>query len=1076
MTSSSSYIVRSGEQVFPPPYDAAGVQLYSFGVRIDRATLQREVCDRCLNAPLGGGDRFVPAADHAMFVFNSIDKLSSRAPGFEQRGWFAEQEAAVWTVIADRVREQLFWFHPYMLVDNSYAMAMGREIYGFPKSIGWFDIPRGPDAPDRLSVQTLAVRRFAPDAPGERLPLFTVRRVAENGAPHGVFEGLKDLVQEIALLAGLEPGFFAELGLGAHMLEALVERLMPMAFLKQFRDGALPDRACYQAIQEVDSKLVRLLGARLFSDRYVVEIEDLDSHPLRRDLGLPAGPVPVEFAAWLNFDFSIGNTRIVWSNLPGSATAAEAPPPTAPIAPTVPSPPASAPPASPASALPASGDPNPPPPPRQRIAILGGGVSAIATAWRLSSEPGWQQRFDITVYQMGWRLGGKGASGRRPPHGRIEEHGLHIWLGFYHNAFRALQAAHEVLNPGVTEVPAGHQPPRLIDGLFARCEDAFQPHSYVGADMKAEDGWDPWMMNTPTTDDKPWQGGSLPSAMAYAKMLGEFLSGRAFSEDTRAIYRREACQQHEGVLGWLKEQAEGLLIDVGEVLWSVGFGLSSAVSRLTEALHDDPQRHAPAQHALLLLVLDKLQAWLAHEFVRLTENDPGARRHLLMVDLSVAMLRGLLADHALRPGGLAQLDDEFRSWLQRHGAMPVSASLDSNPLLRGLYDFVFAFDGGVTSAGALDRTANFATGPALRTILRMCFTYDGALFWKMRAGMGDTVFTPFYRALRQRGVQFKFFHRVKALRLDAGGRGIDRIEMARQVTPRGDYQPLQRWQGLDCWPAEADYSQLEEGEALHQAVAAQGIDLESAWFQWPDAQPALSLQRGRDFDQVVFGISLGSVPLVAADLVAADQRWQAMVAHVKTVRTQALQLWLKPDLAGLGWQTEAPVLDAFIEPFDTWADMSHLLPREDWSGADDVPASVAYFCGALEDDAGATPAQALAAAREDADGKLLADIDDLWPDAALPAGGLNPALVIDRYDRANIEPSERYVLSVAGSTGHRLKANASGFDNLVLTGDWIDNGFNAGCVEAAFMAGLQAANVLLGKADLNDGVIGRELC
>ena len=50
--------------------------------------------------------------------------------------------------------------------------------------------------------------------------------------------------------------------------------------------------------------------------------------------------------------------------------------------------------------------------PRRRVAILGGGMAGLSAAWRLS-EPGWRDRFEsITVYQRGWRLGGKGASSR----------------------------------------------------------------------------------------------------------------------------------------------------------------------------------------------------------------------------------------------------------------------------------------------------------------------------------------------------------------------------------------------------------------------------------------------------------------------------------------------------------------------------------------------------------------------------------------------------------------------------------------------------------------------------------------
>ena len=77
---------------------------------------------------------------------------------------------------------------------------------------------------------------------------------------------------------------------------------------------------------------------------------------------------------------------------------------------------------------------------KTRILAIGGGVGTITALFALTRLPDWQDRFDITVYQLGWRLGGKGASGRNAAHGeRIEEHGLHVWGGFYDNAFRNLR-------------------------------------------------------------------------------------------------------------------------------------------------------------------------------------------------------------------------------------------------------------------------------------------------------------------------------------------------------------------------------------------------------------------------------------------------------------------------------------------------------------------------------------------------------------------------------------------------------------------------------------------------------------
>src|SRR4051812_34933768 len=73
---------------------------------------------------------------------------------------------------------------------------------------------------------------------------------------------------------------------------------------------------------------------------------------------------------------------------------------------------------------------------REKIAILGGGVGAMTAAYELAV----QDKYDITVYQTGWRLGGQGASGRNPNlHQRIEEHGLHVWFGFYFNAFSLMR-------------------------------------------------------------------------------------------------------------------------------------------------------------------------------------------------------------------------------------------------------------------------------------------------------------------------------------------------------------------------------------------------------------------------------------------------------------------------------------------------------------------------------------------------------------------------------------------------------------------------------------------------------------
>src|SRR5580704_13548434 len=84
---------------------------------------------------------------------------------------------------------------------------------------------------------------------------------------------------------------------------------------------------------------------------------------------------------------------------------------------------------------------------REKVAILGGGVGGMVTAFWLTSTPELRDCYDVTLYQMGWRLGGKGASGRNlERNGRIEEHGLHIWFGFYDNAFYTMKQCYDEMN------------------------------------------------------------------------------------------------------------------------------------------------------------------------------------------------------------------------------------------------------------------------------------------------------------------------------------------------------------------------------------------------------------------------------------------------------------------------------------------------------------------------------------------------------------------------------------------------------------------------------------------------------
>src|SRR5690348_2207129 len=85
-----------------------------------------------------------------------------------------------------------------------------------------------------------------------------------------------------------------------------------------------------------------------------------------------------------------------------------------------------------------------------KVVILGGGVAGVAAAFWLSA-PELNNRFKVTLYTQGWRLGGKCASGRNKDRSdRIEEHGLHLLMGCYQNAFTTIRACYAAWQPPPT--------------------------------------------------------------------------------------------------------------------------------------------------------------------------------------------------------------------------------------------------------------------------------------------------------------------------------------------------------------------------------------------------------------------------------------------------------------------------------------------------------------------------------------------------------------------------------------------------------------------------------------------------
>lgn len=715
-----------------------------------------------------------------------------------------------------------------------------------------------------------------------------------------------------------------------------------------------------------------------------------------------------------------------------------------------------------------------------KVAVIGGGCASMAAAFELT-RPEHKGKFQLTVYQMGWRLGGKGASGRGPA-GRIEEHGLHIWLGYYENAFRLLRECYAELGQGSQ---ARH---------FEDWRDAFFPDPHIGLSEKSGNGgWVHILAHFPPVDGLP---GDPPSGDPFslqnyvlkaATLLRALLIGVETTEPAavREARARRPDREHPAT-----QSAEAILARAKRLLrYGALATAAAAVEALTvaeaalKAVPDVPQ-------AVIVRLLKSVAASVKARIQNWVAMDDDARRRWEIVDLVLACLIGVVRFNLLSdPRGLNAINQfDCREWLRLNGAS--ERALDS-AFMRGLYDLAFAYEDGDPDRPCL------AAGEAIRGGFRMFFSYRGGLFWKMRRGMGDVVFAPFYEVLRRRGVKFRFFHRLENVHLcdpnalAPGERSyVEALEFTVQakVRGRGEYRPLITVSGLKCWPSTPDYGQLENGAAIEREKR----DFESPWERRKTA--TRTLQVTRDFDFVVLGVGLGAVPYVCKEIVARDPRWRNMAAKVKTVATQSFQLWLREDLQQLGWEAPPVTLAAFAKPFDTWSDMGQVVPAEGWR---EPPRTVAYFCGVLpEPEPGGRRAHPdySRESREKVRGAAVAFLDQnarhLWPNAA-DAHGFRWDLLVDAADHrpdddkgvrerrgrrrfdtqfwtANVNPSDRYTQSVPGSVEHRISPLDNTYDNLTIAGDWTDCSYNLGCVEAAVMSGRLAAHALCGSPALED--------
>ena len=641
------------------------------------------------------------------------------------------------------------------------------------------------------------------------------------------------------------------------------------------------------------------------------------------------------------------------------------------------------------------------------MAILGGGAASCTTALALTGQSGWKERYNITIYKLGWRLGGKARSGRNKNYAqRVEEiTGLGIPAVSF-NMVRVLRSVYGELD-------------RTEGAPLRTFEEAFVSSSIFGKTQTDLDS---------QTDKECF------SLNYLLKKLTE-----AFLMMTRKMIKQITIEK--------TEQWDEKLLKKNSTL------LKSKVKSVQKLL----------------------------KFVFLTVEDMSMKKEKLsIIDSTATAIIGILDDNLLETGlgSINHLD--LRQWLKKHGAS--QSTIDS------------AFIQEQYNEAGYRRTDLMEAGTSLQIILPAYLCYGGPAFLYHQAGMGDAIFAPIYELLRKRGVHFKFFHKVEELKLsDTNSSFVEQIRMTKQVDLLNEeYNPLINVKGLPSWPNEPKYEEIEQQQAY--LLQEYNIDLKSFWSNWSKVYEdnfghplsEVVLKRGEDFDIIVYGIPVGSLPFLCEELLEKSPSLRATNEYIERVPSLQIQLWGNFDLDEYeGSELQYRLMDLLKEKeVHLIYNNDAVLKTEDWGNLKPKHLLYTPFRPKIEEipDRNYTsfPKEQMEKAKIFALHGLQNVLKNICPNW-FQDGVFKWTLLTDPmnrtgverfnslYLRLNINPSDLYTQIRPNSSKYRITTDGAGFDNIYFTGDWIQNGLNYGQIESAVTAGLLTSKAISGYPEVIHG-------
>ncbi len=301
----------------PPPYKIDDINFYALGFPVDG-----DACQKYLDATynrLGGQQQFRLLIDYTFVLIMRSPKLYALTPPFDGQGSQPEIDFGFWFAVGcfeeGNPLPTVKWLPGLLLVDNCYAVQLGREVFGYPKYQARLVAPDTGPSGGPFTATAMLTRKFTTNASAREQGCFSLNAPSFNRtAPVG---GATDVLRELCSRASpdrLET--FINTADQAGLVGSVGGLPFPVWYFKQFRAGDGSATAIYQEILEGTLELNAINDCAMLWGDWTLELGAFDSLPFVKAFGLGTPnhegklTLTTNVAFWSSCDVTAGTASV----------------------------------------------------------------------------------------------------------------------------------------------------------------------------------------------------------------------------------------------------------------------------------------------------------------------------------------------------------------------------------------------------------------------------------------------------------------------------------------------------------------------------------------------------------------------------------------------------------------------------------------------------------------------------------------------------------------------------------------------------------------------------------------------